>query len=188
MCRLRDSYFCTIIAYYTVYDIRAKRLYIHITYTYYIAPSPTFLDMKKHPELESLSHICNDYSSNRMYTLHGVGALYHIMRAVEGDVCYICFSVTAILSLTRMKTYNAIPSTCWEACTHRGKWFFQDAHPTVLRFTQGLYACVQMRPPYGIYRARTIYCYCRACRHTNAPVEGLRVLYEYYIVVRYRMP
>jgi len=46
-------YICTIIA-----KKSAKRLY---------TSSPTFLDMKKHPELESLSHICNDYSSNRRY-------------------------------------------------------------------------------------------------------------------------
>lgn len=76
-------------------------LHIHIII---IASSPTFFDIKKHPTPASLLHICNDYSSNRMYTLHGVGELYHIMRAV-GDVCYIsvnCSSVTAILYLTRI--------------------------------------------------------------------------------------
>jgi len=73
---------------------------------------------------------------------------------------FFSFPATAILSSTRTKTRKTLyRRLAGERVRAVEKWFFQDAHPTVLRFTQGLYACVQTRPAHGIYRARTIYCY-----------------------------
>lgn len=107
--------------------------FVHVNYyaNTIIKVSPTFLDMKKHPELESLSHIC-DYYSSKFCVL-----FFFVFCSSWIKFLFAFRRLFRIVTRIKGKLFRHRPAG--GACTYAPwKMIFQDTHPTVLHFTHGL--------------------------------------------------